>query len=136
MVYATVAAGADRGRDYHILGVPDRLHCQPGAGVACMGLQRNAGQCPGTNLPAVQLVVDSGGCGGYHPGRLAAVSDICRGAATLLPVAAQRGIKTNVCGCKYNHYGRELAGSNRGHFFCRFCGVSVVPAAESTGYGN
>lgn len=86
-MHAALAAGTDRVRDYHILGVPDRLHCQPGAGVACMGLQRNAGQCPGTNLPAVQPAVDLGGRGGYHPGRLAAVSDICRGAATLLPVA-------------------------------------------------
>lgn len=76
MVHAALAAGADRGRDYHILGVSDRLHCQPGAGMACVGLQRDAGQCPGADLPAVQLVVDSGGCGGYHPGRLAAVSDI------------------------------------------------------------
>lgn len=85
MVYAALAAGTDRGRDYHILGVPDRLHRQPGAGVACMGLQRDARQCSGTDMPAVQSVVDPGGRGGYHPGRLVAVSDICRGAATLLP---------------------------------------------------
>ena len=116
MVYATVAAGADRGRDYHILGVPDRLHCQPGAGVACMGLQRNAGNVLGQIcLPYSLLWI------------LVAVAAIilddwlrylifAEERPQLLPVAAQRGIKTNVCGCKYNHYGREPAGSNRGHF--------------------
>lgn len=85
MVHAALAAGADRGRDYHILGVPDRMHCQSGTGVARVGLQRDAWQVSGTDMPAVQFVVDPGGRGGYHPGRLVEVSDICRGAATLLP---------------------------------------------------
>lgn len=76
MVYAALAAGTDRGRDYHILGVPDRLHRQPGAGVACMGLQRDARQCSGADMPAVQSVVDPGGRASHYTGRLAAVSDI------------------------------------------------------------
>lgn len=86
MVYAALAAGTDRSRDYHILGVPDWLYRQPGTRVARVGLQRDAGQCSGADMPAVQSAVDPSGCGGYHPGRLVEVSDICRGAAALLPV--------------------------------------------------
>lgn len=68
MVYAALAAGADRGRDYHILGVPDRLHRQPGTGVARVGLQRDARQCSGADMPAVQSAVDPGGRAGHFSG--------------------------------------------------------------------
>ena len=76
MVYAALAAGTDRGRDYHIFGVPDWLHRQPGTGVARVGLQWDAGQCSGADMPAVQSVVDPGGRASHYTGRLAAVSDI------------------------------------------------------------
>lgn len=68
MGYATLAAGTDRGRDHYIIGVFNRLHCQSGAGVACVGLQWDAGQCSGTDLPAVQPAVGFGGRAGHHPG--------------------------------------------------------------------
>ena len=68
MVHAALAAGADRGRDYHILGVPDRLHREFGFQVGCLGLQRDAGQSLGADLSAVLCTVAAGGTGRDCPG--------------------------------------------------------------------
>lgn len=93
MVHATLAAGTDRDRDYHILGVPDWLHCQSGTGMECVGLQRDAGERPGTDMPAVYGVMDSGITGGDIHGRLFKIRNLGKRKTTLLHVEAQSNRK-------------------------------------------
>lgn len=89
MVHADLAAGINWDWDYHILGVPDRMHCQSGAGMECVGLQRDAGERPGTDMPAVYAVMDPGITGGDIHGRLFKIRNLGKGKTTLLPVEAQ-----------------------------------------------
>ncbi len=94
MVYATLAAGTDRGRDYHILGVPDWLHRQPGTGVARVGLQRDARERPGTDMPAVYSVMDSGITGRDIHGRLFKIRNLGKRKTALLHVETQDSRKS------------------------------------------
>ena len=99
MVHATLAADTDRDRDYHIIGICDRLHCQSGTGMECVGLQRDAGERPGTDMPAVYGVMDSGITGWDIHGRLFKIRNLGKGKTTLLHVEAQgsrKSIKRNL----------------------------------------
>ena len=78
-----MAADAPGGLHCHSPGVFDGLHCQPVAGVGCLGLQQPAGKYPGADLPAVFYPLAAGEPGRDHTGRLAAVLVVGRRAAAL-----------------------------------------------------
>lgn len=89
MVYAALAAGIDRNRDHHITGICDRMHCQSGTGMECVGLQRDARERPGTDMPAVYSVMDSGIAGRDIHGRLFKIRNLGKGKTALLHVETQ-----------------------------------------------
>ena len=61
-----MAADAPWGLHYHKHGIFNGMHCQPMAGVACLGLQRDAWKHPGPDMSAVFSSVAAGEPGG-HP---------------------------------------------------------------------
>lgn len=93
MVHAALAAGINWDWDYHIIGIRDRMHCQSGAGMECVGLQRDAGERPGTDMPAVYGVMDSGITSRDIHGRLFKIRNLGKRKTTLLHVEAQDGRK-------------------------------------------
>ena len=93
MVHAALAAGINWDRDYHIVGICDRMHCQSGAEMECVGLQRDARERPGTDMPTVYGVMDSGITGRDIHGRLFKIRNLGKRKATLLHVEAQDGRK-------------------------------------------
>lgn len=89
MVHATLAAGINWDWDYYIIGICDRLYRQPGTGMERVGLQRDAGERPGTDMPTVYGVMDSSFTGGDIHGRLFKIRNLGKRKTTLLHVEAQ-----------------------------------------------